>query len=130
MHDQPSQHELIEAVKRFISDTAMPQLSGRAAFHARVALNVLDILDRDVANRSNYEEKELERLHKLMETNERCKTLAEINKLVCERIASGELGVDDTILLKLLKANAIDQLDVDQPKYSGLKIAKQSLNEG
>lgn len=128
MHDQPSQHELIEAVKRFISDTAMPQLSGRAAFHARVALNVLDILDRDVANRSNNEETELERLHKLMGTNEQGKTLAEINKLVCERIASGELGVDDKILLKLLKANAIDQLDVDQPKYSGLNIAKQSLN--
>ena len=41
MHDAPSQKEMLTAVKAFIDDTAMPALKGHAAFHARVASNVL-----------------------------------------------------------------------------------------
>lgn len=126
MHDQPSQKELIDAVKRFISDTAMPQLTGRAAFHARVALNVLDILSRDIANRKKNEEAELTRLQEYLECYEPGLKLDDYNKMLCKKIANGEKGLDDTELLELLRQNAVEQLKVDQPKYSGLKTALQS----
>jgi len=39
--------ELLGAVKGFLMDTALPALSGRAQFNARVAANVLGIIDRE-----------------------------------------------------------------------------------
>ena len=39
--------ELLEAVKRFLMDSALPALSGRDQFNARVAANVLGIIDRE-----------------------------------------------------------------------------------
>ena len=39
--------ELLEAVKGFLMDSAMPALSGRDQFNARVAANVLGIIDRE-----------------------------------------------------------------------------------
>ena len=39
--------ELLRAVKGFLMDTALPALSGRDQFNARVAANVLGIIDRE-----------------------------------------------------------------------------------
>ena len=39
--------ELLGAVKGFLMDSAMPALSGRDQFNARVAVNVLGIIDRE-----------------------------------------------------------------------------------
>ena len=39
--------ELLGAVKGFLMDSAMPALSGRDQFNARVAANVLGIIDRE-----------------------------------------------------------------------------------
>ena len=39
--------ELLEAVKGFLMDSALPALSGRDQFNARVAANVLGIIDRE-----------------------------------------------------------------------------------
>ena len=123
MHNQPSQKELIEAVKRFISDTAMPQLTGRAAFHARIALNVLDILARDIAKRAKYEEAELTRLQEYLECYDPWIKLDDLNEMLCMKISNGEKELDDEGLIELLWENAIAQVSVDQPKYSGLKTA-------
>ncbi len=123
MHDQPSQIELIEAVKRFIVDTAMPQLKGRAAFHARIALNVLNILARDITVRNEMEEAELDRLQQYLECYDPWMKLDDFNKVLCEKISNGEKDTDDPELLELLWHNAVAQIRVDQPKYSGLKTA-------
>ena len=39
--------DLLEAVKGFLMDSALPALSGRDQFNARVAANVLGIIDRE-----------------------------------------------------------------------------------
>ena len=39
--------ELLGAVKGFLMDSALPALSGRDQFNARVAANVLGIIDRE-----------------------------------------------------------------------------------
>ena len=39
--------ELLRAVKGFLMDSALPALSGRDQFNARVAANVLGIIDRE-----------------------------------------------------------------------------------
>ena len=62
MHDAPSQKEMLTAVKAFIDDTAMPALKGHAAFHARVASNVLATVLRELEIRPAAESDEQQRL--------------------------------------------------------------------
>ena len=60
MHDAPSAKELIEAVKSFIDKTAMVQLTGHAAFHARVASNALATVLRELEQRPEAEARRAE----------------------------------------------------------------------
>ena len=125
MHDAPSTKELVEAVKRFIDDTAAPQLSGHAAFHARVASNVLSTLIRELEQRPEAESSEQSRLVALLDAAPDT-PLEDLNRDLCSRIQSGEMDLSTDGLLDHLKTTTIAQLSVDQPRYSGLALALQA----
>ncbi|KCZ50751.1 DUF6285 domain-containing protein [Hyphomonas pacifica] len=122
MHDAPSQKEMIQAVKAFIDNTAMPSLKGHAAFHARVASNVLATVLREMDIRPEAESEEVQRLTELLGTEPGQSAVA-LNKLLCEQIRSGEMSLTRPGLLSHLKTTTIAQLSVDQPGYSGLKTS-------
>ena len=124
MHDQPSVIELVEAVKNFVDETAMPELTGRAGFHARVASNVLGTILRDLEARADNNESEKQRLLSLLEAPEGT-TLSELNEELRNQIRSGALNIQSDELMAHLKKTAISQLKVDQPNYSALKKATQ-----
>jgi len=48
MQDRPSVQELLAVVRHFLETEVVPALSGRRAFHARVAANVLAIVAREI----------------------------------------------------------------------------------
>jgi len=125
MHDAPSTAELVEAVKRFIDDTASPQLTGHAAFHARVASNVLATILRELEQRPRAEQEEKTRLLALLNV-EPDTPLDTLKRDLCERIRKGDMDLSTTGLLEHLKTTTIAQLSVDQPRYSGLALALQS----
>ena len=121
MHDAPSAKDLIEAVKAFIDKTAAPQLTGHAAFHARVASNVLATVLREMEIRPGAEAAEQARLESLLGVSG--ESVESLNRRLCEEIRSGRLGLSAEGLLAHLKSTTIDQLSVDQPGYSGLRSA-------
>lgn len=121
MHDAPSAKELIEAVKTFIDTAAMPQLTGHAAFHARVASNVLATVIREIEQRPSAEAAERTRLQALLNSTET--DVDALNRLLCEEIRKGQFDLNSAGLLTHLKSTTIDQLSVDQPGYSGLRTA-------
>ena len=121
MHDAPSAKELIEAVKAFIDKTAAPQLTGHAAFHARVASNVLATVLRELEIRPVAEAAEVGRLKALLGTSGG--SADELNVKLCDAIRSGRMDLSTEGLLSHLKSTTIDQLSVDQPGYSGLRSA-------
>lgn len=125
MHDAPSTKELVEAVKRFIDDTASPQLTGHAAFHARVASNVLSTLIRELEQRPEAESAERARLVALLGAAPDT-SLDDLNRDLCKRIQSGEMDLSSDGLLDHLKTTTIAQLSIDQPRYSGLALALQA----
>ena len=125
MHDAPSTKELVEAVKRFIDDTASPQLTGHAAFHARVASNVLSTLVRELEQRPEAESAERARLVALLGAAPDT-SLEDLNRDLCKRIQSGEMDLSSDGLLDHLKTTTIAQLSIDQPRYSGLALALQA----
>lgn len=47
-HDRPTVGELVEAVREFLEGEVLPQASGRVGFHARVAINALGIVEREL----------------------------------------------------------------------------------
>ncbi|MEM9180348.1 MAG: DUF6285 domain-containing protein [Pseudomonadota bacterium] len=123
MHDQPSIAELIQAVKNFIDESAAPNLTGHAAFHARVASNALATVLRDIDQRPQSEAAELARLLALLDAREDTDIEA-LNADLSARIRSNEFTAETEGLLAHLKATTMDQVEIDQPRYSGLKTAK------
>ncbi len=123
MHDQPSVSELVQAVKNFIDETAGPNLSGHAAFHARVASNALATVLRDLERRPADEAAEASRLIDLLNAAPNT-DLTVLNRTLSDRIKSGDLTLDTPGLFAHLKATAMAQVEIDQPRYSGLKTAK------
>lgn len=123
MHNQPSIEELVAAVKSFVDETAGPELTGHAAFHARVASNVLATVLRDLQQRPSAEDAERQGLLTLLgETAEG--SVDVLNRMLSDQIQSGEMGIETAGLLAHLKRTTMAQVEIDQPRYSGLKNAK------
>lgn len=122
MRADPSLATLIEGVKRFIDQTAGPGLTGHDKFHARVASNTLAIVLRELEQRSDAEALERQRLISLIDAPEGS-GIETLNKILCEKISSGAYTTHTPGLLTHLKSTVIDQLNIDQPTYSGIKTA-------
>ena len=123
MHDQPSVSELVQAVKNFIDETAGPALKGHAAFHARVASNALATVLRDLEQRPAQETAEAERLIALLGADAGT-DVQTLNRTLSEKLRQGDLTSETPGLLEHLKATTMAQVEIDQPRYSGLKTAK------
>ena len=48
-HDMPSAQQLVEAVREFLERDVMKATEGRVHFHTRVAVNVLSMVERELA---------------------------------------------------------------------------------
>ena len=49
LHDRPTVDELVVAVREFLERDVMPATEGRVQFHTRVAVNVLGMVERELA---------------------------------------------------------------------------------
>ena len=120
MQDQPSALELLQAVRSFIQDQAIPRLEGRAAFHARIAVNVLAIVERGLEHGPAQDAAERERLEALLGHTD---SLDELNRELCRRIRAGEMDLDTLGLVAHLRETTLAKLAVDQPRYAAYRRA-------
>jgi len=118
MITSPTSLELIDAVIGFIEQRAAPQLKDRDAFLARVAVNALAAVRREIELGPDAEAAAAERLRALLGHDG---DFTALNTELCDRLASGELTAKDPQVLAHLKASIIDQVRIDQPNYAGLK---------
>lgn len=126
MQDQPTAIELVDIVAEFIRVHAMPQMTGHAAFHARVAANALDIVKRELQIAPKAENEEHARLVALLG---RDGTLDELNRELCARIESCDLTLDTPGLKDHLWAITMTKLAIDQPNYSGYARALSEMRD-
>ena len=122
MTTHPTSAELLEAVSGFIETRAAPQLTGRDAFLARVAVNALAVVKRELAQGPAADAAAAERLAALLADDGPFEAL---NDELCAKLASGELDLTSPGVLDHLKASTIDQVRIDQPNYSGLKALEK-----
>ena len=118
MMDQPSMRELVEAVRDFLEQKAMPELKGHTAFHARVAANALSIVVRELEQGPQSAKDELARLQNLLGHEG---TLEDLNRELCKRIRDGAFNLDTPGLADHLTITTREKVAIDQPNYSGLK---------
>jgi hypothetical protein len=115
MQDPPTVDELLESTSTFLREVAVPQLSGHAAFHARVAANALELVRRELALGTQCVHAEQARLESLLNARG---SLTELNQLLCRRIAAGSLDLDTPGLADHLWATTLAKLAIDQPSYA------------
>jgi hypothetical protein len=118
MQDPPTVTELLDATAAFLRQVAVPQLSGHAAFHARVAANALDVDKRELAQRPAAERDEHARLTALLHT---AGSLEDLNALLSRRIAAGELSLQTPGLATHLWATTLAKVAIDQPTYASYR---------
>jgi hypothetical protein len=120
LYDLPTSSELIDAVAKFLKDEVSPHLSGRVAFHARVAVNVLDLVKRELALGPAATAGEASRLKALLGHDG---PLGDLEDELCAGIAAGEIDPADPALIDHLWATTLDTLAVDQPNYATYRRA-------
>jgi hypothetical protein len=109
-HDVPTAEQLVESVREWLERDVLPATEGRLQFHARVAVNVLAMVERELALGAQQSAAHHERLAQLG-----CADDTEL----AQRIRDGEL--DDRLpeVRELVWASVRDKLAVANPKYLG-----------
>lgn len=115
MREQPTSIQLIQSVIDFLHDDVTPGLDGLTAFHARVAISLLKIVQRELETGPRADAAEQDGLETLLG---KAGTLDELNQELCARIADGNISLDTSGLLPHLLRTTLDKLAVDQPRYS------------
>jgi hypothetical protein len=118
MQDEPTPTELTKAVADFLRNDITPLISGHQAFKLRVAVNILDLVTRQLTQEEGSDAKEVERLRALMGMDG---TVTDLNRALAERIATGEIDLATPGLAEHLWATTMDKLAVDQPNYASYK---------
>ena len=122
MQNTPSPDELLELVARYLTDVAMPLLPPAAAFHARVAANVLQVVRRQVELAPRQDAAELARLAALgVTTDAPAPDLPAANAALARAIAEGRIESADPALLAHLWQSTFERLAVDQPGYASYR---------
>jgi hypothetical protein len=118
MQDEPTTIELTRAVADFLRNDITPMVSGHNSFKLRVAINILDLVTRQLTLEEGSDAKEVERLTSLLGTTG---SVTELNRVLAERIAKGEVDLTTSGLAEHLWQTTMEKLAVDQPNYASYK---------
>lgn len=127
MQDRPTYAELLAAVRHFLEADVVPRLEGPKKFHARVAANVLGIVERELANEDLQLRSELARLQELLADTAAVapdrqvlrNAIRERTIELCKRIRKGDAdgGEWRNAVLAHARASVREKLEVANPKY-------------
>jgi hypothetical protein len=118
MQDEPTPTELTKAVADFLRNDIAPTLSGHIAFKLRVAINMLDLVTRQLTLEAGSDAAEAARLKRMLGMDG---SLLELNRALADKIAGGELDLQTSGLAEHLWQTTMDKLAVDQPGYAAYK---------
>jgi hypothetical protein len=118
MQDEPTPVELTKAVADFLRNDITPMIKGHNAFKLRVAINMLDLVTRQLTLEQGSDAAEAARLSQLLDLQG---SLIELNRALAGKIASGELDLQTPGLSEHLWQTTMDKLAVDQPNYAAYK---------
>jgi hypothetical protein len=107
-HDVPTAEQLVESVREWLERDVIPGTAGRLQFHARVAINVLAMVERELRDGPELADAHAARLAVLGVADD-----AELARLIRE----GQLDDRLPLVRELVWASVRDKLSVANPKY-------------
>ena len=113
MHGRPTAAELVEAVREFLERDVMAQTQGALQFHARVAVNALAAVERELRDGPAMAGAHAARLAAFGFTSER---------ELADAIRSGDLDDRYDEVAAAVRATVTDKLTIANPKYLGNPI--------
>ena len=113
--NRPNNAELFAAVSGFLKDDVLPKLTGNEAYHLRVAMNALSILEREMSAAPALDAAETERLYALLGE---AGTREGLNHALCAGIRAGKLTYRDPRLMDHLMKTTMGKMSIDNPKYA------------
>jgi len=117
---EPTAAQLAQAVATYVEKVAVPALEGHAAFHGRVAVNVLNILVRELTDGAAAADAERTRLHALLQ---REGELDSLRRALCAALQTGTMTLDTPGLADHLLATSVARVRIEQPNYASLRRA-------
>lgn len=109
LHGRPTAAELVEAVREFLAEQVVPGTEGSTSYHARVAANVLAMVQREIVAGEAAQQRRALQLARLGVRSEAG---------LCAAIRSGSLdGSED--LAEVLADGVLERVRVANPTYPG-----------
>lgn len=118
MQDEPTPTELTKAVADFLRHEIAPTVRGHSAFKLRVAINMLDLVTRQLTLESGSDAAEVARLRQLLGIEG---SLLELNRVLADQIAKGDVDLGTSGLSQHLWQTTMDKLAIDQPNYASYR---------
>jgi hypothetical protein len=124
MQDRPTLDELLEAVAGYLRDDVMANTTGRTQFHGRVAMNVVEMIRREIATIEDHYAREWDGLDHLLGVDPMPPHLAAVragllerNRKLSERIQAGDADAGEwrADVLAHLRQTVHDKLVVSNP---------------
>ena len=125
MQDEPTPIELTTAVADFLRNDITPVISGHHAFKLRVAINMLDLVTRQLTFAQGSDTAEAARLTQLLGIKG---SLMDLNRALADKIGKGEVDLQTPGLSEHLWQTTMDKLAVDQPNYASYKRELEGKN--
>jgi alcohol dehydrogenase class IV len=129
MQDRPSVLELLAAVRGFLEELG-PALDGRRRFHALVAANVLQIVERELSGEEEQLARQWDRLAALLGVGASGKPQAvsalraavrDLETRLAERIRAGDADAGEFAgrVRAHVRATVVEKLAVANPRFLG-----------
>jgi len=124
--DMPRLDELLTSVRDFLHGDVMSATGGRTNFLARVAGNSLDVVSRELSLGPALLEREQVLLSDLLNTTG---TVDELRWDLVHALRDKSMDLDRPDLHVYLRESVVNQVAIDQPKYSGFQFAANNAVE-
>ena len=111
---KPDAAALLDAAIDYLERELLPSLTGYHRFQARVTVNVLAQVRRELALAAPQAEAERARLIALLG---RSGDRDELNRELAARIRTGQIALDDPALLDHLRLSLVEALQINNPKW-------------
>ncbi len=113
LHGRPTAGELVASVREFLSDQVVPGAEGTTRYHARVAANVLGVVERELADDGAAQRRRAVVLSGLGVHDEAA---------LCAAIRSGEVPTGDDALVAALCEGVVARVAIANPRYLGASV--------
>ena len=114
MQDRPTAAELVGAVREFLERDVMGAVEGRIAFHTRVAVNALGMVERELDLGPDAMRTEHARAVTILGHDGETR---ELERELAAKIRAGDLTFDDNTVVEHVRATVRDKLRIANPRY-------------